>query len=351
MTYDAQLNNLRALLPGTQKILIALPVASNIDKLASGLALYLSLTQQGKDVSIVCQDDILVGLSHLFAIDKVQKTLVAGSSGDYILTLSGVASQNTVPSLEKLDYYVEGQDLNLVFKVLPGQSFNPTNIAPKPQTGGNFGLVFVIGATSLNDLGSVYTQNIQSFSGAHIVNIDTQSTNTNFGQTNIVDSSASSVSEMIASIMTSLGMPSQEDISTNLITGIFDATGNLTSPKVTADTYQIVATCLKNGGRRPGESVQSTVSAQPATSSQPLSFGNQPAATFDLSALMPADNSTQDSFTVPPVVNGGSSERLPNDAFSANTPSQEERPMGEGVVSEAEPDWLTPKIFKGSSIG
>lgn len=370
MIYDNQLQTLQAVLPSAGNVSILLPINSNIDRLASGLALYLSLKQQGKEVSIVCEDNILVGQAHLFGIDKIQKNLAINQGGDFILSLEGVAEQGVsggiVPSLEKLDYKVEGNNLNLVFKVVPGRSFQPTKITPHFQSGvaGSTNLIFVIGAISLKGLGSIYENNPQVIHSSHIVNIDNQQNNANFGQINIIDLSAASISEVVSSVMVGLGIQTQSDIATNLLTGIFDATLNLTSTTVSVGTYEIVAQLMKSGGQKPQAGgfnvsptgfVQSQPQSQPSVSltSQEASFPPLPGNSgpkFDLSALMPQSvpaqqsvAAVQDTFTVPPVVN--------NFSQIAPTPSQEERPYGEGVVSESEPDWLTPKIFKGTSIG
>jgi len=61
----------------------------------------------------------------------------------------------------------------------------------------------------------------------------------------------------------------------------------------------------------------------------------------------PVQQSTAiDQFIQPNVV------PAPNQSATANIPSAEERPIEEGVISETvEPEWLTPKIFKGSNLG
>lgn len=355
MDYNIQLTNLKNVLPQARNILIALPANCDIDKLASGLALYLSLSQAGKNVSIVCEDTIKVAQAHLFAIDRVAQTLPQSSSGDYILTLQGVAENGVVPSLEKLDYGVEGNNLNLVFKVLAGKTFQPQGMSSRYSSGG-FEVIFVLGSPNLANLGGVYQQNPQVFSTGHLINIDDNQANTNYGQTNIVEPNASSLSEMVTLTLNTLGLSLVEDIATNLLTGMFDVTANLTSPKAGADTYQAVSLALKAGGVKPG----TVASVQSPAQSVPKPFGDvqgKPAAqpvsvnpssstgpSFDLSALIPQS----EPFTVPPVVSNGQKEQAP---LSENTPSPEERPMAEGVVSEAEPDWLTPKVFKGTSIG
>lgn len=344
--YDSQLTELKTLLPTSKNILIALSANANIDTLASGLSLFLTLQGAGKQVSIACDDTVKVGQSHLFGVDHIQKNISSTEGGNLTLTLEGVAaSDNTIPALEKLDWYAENSNLNLVFHVLPGQTFQPSRIVPRYQ-GSGFNLIFVIGAVNLNALGNVYQQNTQVFSGTHIVNIDIQAANTSFGQTNILDTQASSVSEIVTSIIADLGFALEADPASNLLAGIFYVTSNLTDNKAVAETYMAVAQCLRVGGRKPGVVQDSTPS-------------------YDWTALMPKDTPSSSpnvqsilqsqpasDYTTPPVVSSASSPNPVDNSGDDSQPSPEERPAAEGVVSETvEPEWLTPKIFKGSSLG
>jgi len=329
--YDSQLTELKNLLPTAKNILIALPTGADIDKLAAGLALFLNLKQQGKEVTIASDDTITVSESHLFGVDHVQKTIPTTEGGNLTLTLEGVAaSDNSVPALEKLDWYAENSNLNLVFHVLSGQTFQPAKIVPRFQ-GSGFNLIFVVGSPNLNALGNIYSTNLPVFSGTHIVNIDTQSSNTSFGQTNVLDSQSSGVSEVMVNLAADLGLALDADTASNLLAGLFNATDNLTNAKATAETYMAVANCLRVGGRKP----------QPQTA---------PPA-YDLSVLMPK---SQPVSQIQPVDAGDhiTPVNVSPVPSGANQPSPEERPAEEGVISETvEPEWLTPKIFKGSSLG
>lgn len=364
MKYDSQLGELRNVLPTAKNILIAIPANADTDKLAAALSLFLILESLGKEVNVVSEDTIRVSQANLFGVDHIQKTLPTTDGGNLTITLEGVAaSDKTVPALEKLDWFAENNNLNLVFHVLPGQTFQPARIVPHYQ-GSGFNLIFVVGAVNLNALGALYSQNQDAFSGTHIVNIDTQVANTNFGQTNVIDSNASSLSEVMSNLIVDIGYNLDADSASNLLAGIFEATSNLTNPRANADTYMVVANCLRVGGRKPA--VTQPVVSQPI-SSQPT----QPS--YDWSALMPKDSpsapapapinvspmpqpvSSVADYALPPVVPTNSQpQSVTADAGddSQPAPSQEERPYEEGVISETvEPEWLTPKIFKGSSLG
>lgn len=348
MKYDSQLVELKNLFPTAKNILIALPAGADIDRMAAGLSLFLTLEALGKQVFVVCDDTIKVAQANLFGINHVQKSISQTEGGNMTLVLEGVASSDgTIPALEKLDWYAENNNLNLVFHVLAGQTFQPARIIPHYQ-GSGFNLIFVIGAVNLNALGNIYQQNQQVFSGTHIVDvdIDTQSANTGFGQTNIVDTNASSVSEVMTNLVADLGYSLDVDSASNLLVGIFDATGNLTDAKVSADTYMAVASCLRVGGRKP-----QVMGAKPLM--QPQAVPSQ-----DLSVLIPKEPQAQQvpEFAMPPVVNAPKTKSVidagDHEMSVQLQPSPEERPHEEGVISETpEPDWLTPKIFKGSSIG
>ncbi|MBU0999890.1 hypothetical protein KKE78_00640 [Patescibacteria group bacterium] len=349
MKYDTQITELKNLLPAAKNILIALPAGADIDKMAAGLSLFLTLEAAGKKVSIVSDDAILVGQSHFFGVDHIQKNFPSTDGGNLTLTLEGVAaSDNTVPALEKLDWYAENSNLNLVFHVLPGQTFQPAKIIPKYQ-GSSFNLVFTVGAVNLNALGNVYLRNQNAFSGTYIVNIDTQAANSSFGATNVLDTTVSSLCEMMINLISDLGFVLDADSASNLLTGIFDATKNLADGKATADTYMAVANCLRVGGKKPssGQALEN-MSQNIAAQAQPTYDWNTVSAAIGQKNVPQVQHVPQKTV---PQVTPFDSQFVPT-IDKQDVPSPEERPSGEGVISETiEPEWLTPKIFKGSSLG
>jgi hypothetical protein len=390
MKYEQQIADLKNTLSSAKNVLVVLPSQITHDKLAAGLALYLTLIASGKEVSIVTDDTPKVSHSNLYGVGQLSNSLPKTSGGNLTLTLEGVvASDGTVPALEKLDWYPEGANLNLVFHVLPGQTFQPARIIPN-MSGGSFNLIFSIGASSLNALGKIYEENSQVFSGVSVINIDNEASNTQFGAVNIVDSEVSSVSEMVAQVLLGLGLQMDQDTSSNLLAGVYAATNNLTS-NAKPETFSLVGTLVSLGGRLPqGEGGLPQGSApqaapqipqpqQPVSQpepqapvySQPVSEPViQPQAAPSFAPAPTAENwsanfaplnqvfgfpvqpetiqtpvSSSDNFTVPTIV---------NDPNQNQAPSAEERPMGEYVgssnpeiPSNPDPDWLTPKVYKG----
>ncbi len=389
--YDSQVNELKTGLTAGKKALIALPAQISVDKLASSLALILSLKSAGIGTEIVTEGTPLVAHTNLYGIGEVKNSLTSAGAGNFQITLENVVESNgQISSLEKLDWYPEGSNLNLVFHVLPGKTFQPTNVIQKfaGSSNGSFDFIFVIGASNLNELGSISQQNTQVFSSGQLINIDTNPQNTNFGKINIVDPNSSSTSEIIAQLIADLGLKMDEDIASNIVAGIYDATSNLTQ-NVKSDTFMVLGQAMQAGGKLP----QAGGVTQPVPSAQPLILQPEPVAApptsqpaqaapiapiqpeptssvvqnpflqnlppdqgFDLSKVFGAPinaGPAQETFVSPPVA-----PTTPVSNVGTNQQSQEERPTGEFAVSnspESEtnpaPDWLTPKIFKGGSLG
>ncbi len=353
MKYDAQIGEISNLLSQAQRILVVLPAQTSVDKLAAGLALTLSLQKYGKQVSVVTEDTLRVSHANLFGVGEVKNRLPANNSGNFVVTLEGVVDQSGKVPAENVDWYPEGQNLNLIFHVTPGQKFEPINVKTSYQDG-NFDLLFIAGAANLSDLGSIYLQNPDKFSGATIVNIDNNPNNALFGKVNVVDSASASISEMMMQIFSGLNIAIDADIASDIILGIFDATSNLTQ-NTTANSFLAVGSALQSGGRLPQGQAQPA--AQPQFVPQPVPLQAEPVTPaapqpapqnqgFDLSKV----------FQIPPVPQANPSK----ETAPENAPLQqrEETPSGEAVMSisgESEakptPDWLTPKIYKGGGAG
>jgi len=218
---------------------ILLPKNPSIDALAAATALYLALMKLGKNATLVCSSDIEE--VSLTGTDKIQKNInVAGDS----LVISFPYKDGAV---DKVDYNITGDKFNLIITPRPNhQKINPSQVQYS-YTGGKVDFFIVIDAADLNNLEELYTDNKNQFVGVEIVNIDRHLTNSNFGTINIVNKTASSISEIIFSLMQSLKIEIDKTIATNLYAGIVSATNNFSSYSVNADTLENAAKLLRLG--------------------------------------------------------------------------------------------------------
>lgn len=275
-------SSLKKTLAPAQSILVALPQKSNHDKVAAALSLFLSLKKMGRRSSVTCPDKMTVEFSSLVGVSEISQKI---DGKDLLVSFDYVEE-----SIEKVSYHIEGGKFNLVIQ--PKEGFPPlsTDRVDYSYSGGQADLVFIIGSPSLNNLGEIYQKNKALFEENKVVNLDNGADNTRFGKFNLVNERASSCSEIAGGLVFRLGLPVDVDIATNIFSGLERATGNFSSPRVGAGTFQIAASCLQAGARRQGgrppfrakkkeptglEPMPAEVSASRAPAT-PEKFGEQP---------------------------------------------------------------------------
>ncbi len=293
--YLTQLGDFPSKLASSKRILVALPGDFSVDSLASSLALALALQKVGKNVFVVSEGTPLVSHSNLYGIGDIKSAVPTSGEGNFIIKLDGVVDSsgqmNTVPSLEKLDWYPEGSALNLVFHVVPGQRFEPTKVDYAHETSG-FDIVFVVGAAALDNLGAIYMKNASAFSKATVVNIDTDSSNSQFGNVNVVDSQSSSIAEMMVSLIPNLGLAMDNDIASNIVAGLYNATANLTQ-KVNANTFAAVAAAMQAGGKLPEGGQSAEVAQEVAEITQSVQEAVNAETVVEPEVIQPQTNQIQ----------------------------------------------------------
>lgn len=261
LKYDHQLTEVKTRLPSANRVLIVLPQNLNTDNLAAGLALFLSLKNTGKKVDVVSTGTPVVSQSNLYGIGDVKTNVSKSGAGNFIVSLDGVVdttgTMQKVPALENVDWYPEGNKLNVVFHVVSGQRFEPTNISWGHEEAG-YDLTLVVGCQNLNELGDLFISNSQYFAQSQVINIDINPLNSYFGFSNVVDPQASSLSEIVAHILPSLTLNMDQDAASNIIAGIYSATNNLTY-KVNPDTFLAVSQAVQIGGSLPNTLSQISV--------------------------------------------------------------------------------------------
>jgi nanoRNase/pAp phosphatase (c-di-AMP/oligoRNAs hydrolase) len=155
----------------------------------------------------------------------------------------------------------------------------------------------------LGGLKKLYEVDKELYASKPIINIDRHANNAQYGQINLVDGQAASTSEIVARVLSNMGVKLTQDIAFNLLNGVYGATNNFQSPTVTASAFELAAVCIKAGGKR----------FQP---------------------------------------HGTKQEEAPVGESAATKPPVEEGKVEEKNIkpTEAPAEWLKPKIFKSSSL-
>lgn len=282
-----QLNALKAKIQEVNSVLITFAANPNQDSIAAALAFYLSLKNSGKKVVVAASQPVTVRDSHLVALDKV-KTDIGGNN--LVITLN-------VPEdrVDKVTSNTEGGHLNLIINPREGAEPVTEKDIVFGYSGAVADLIIVIGAADLKDVGTLAEKEVELFTKSTIANISNQVGS--FGAINITDPSSSN-SELVTALLKELALPMDVDIANNLMIGIEAGTDNLSSPNMTADTFEALAVLYRTGARR---QVKTIVPQQ---------------------AKIVADM---------PIVDNG--------PVIEETPTQ--------PVAEPQADWLKPKIYKG----
>lgn len=361
---------LKDLISKNQTVGIAVGKNPGIDEMAAALSLFFALKNDGKNVNIVCPTEPLVEHSRLVGIDKVQKDFEL-QGGD--MTVSFPYQEGEI---EKISYTLENGSLNIIVKAgQDGLSFNEKDVVFK-RSEGYPTLLFVIGTSRLSDLDGIY--DAQALKDTTVVNIDNKSDNQGYGDISIVTPNNSSISEKVTDLMLSMGLNIDIDIAQNLLTGIEKATNNFQSSRTSPLAFEMTGELIRKGAVRSADN--NLQSALPKTNKedfddfdeedlspvyrQPAQFprqpqpitsrvNRQPNAGADLQRLQSMQR--QQSQNMPPASQNLENRQSGQDLSAGRQDIDIERkdPSASSgqVRKDKKPpvDWLTPKIYKGST--
>ena len=234
-----QLQDIKNRLAAAQSILVTIPQNPTQDVVAASLALYLSIKQSGKNVGVVASSAPVVRDSHLVGLDKIT-TDVGGEN--LVITLD--VPENAI---DKVTSNTEGGHLNLIINPAKGVAPITAQNVKFGYSGAAADLVIVMGAADLKDVGALAEKENELFAQDRLVNLSNQVGS--FGAVNLTDPSSSN-SELVTALLKELSLPLDVDIANNLMQGIESATDGLSSPNMTADTFEALAILYRAGARR-----------------------------------------------------------------------------------------------------
>ncbi|HSA83809.1 MAG TPA: hypothetical protein VLF20_02900, partial [Patescibacteria group bacterium] len=209
---------------------------------------------------------------------------------------------------------------------------------------GSVDLLFVVGTPSLSDLGEFSSGD--KLNNAKIVNIDNKRHNQKFGDIVLVYPEATSVTEIIGDLILSLGLNIDQDAAQNMLSGLSFATNNFQDPQTSALAFEVASFAVKSGAKRDGvaraqaSTFMTSQQSQQFQQPQQQQFSNQQQTerqTFE--NLTPERPQTLQEVSLPQT----ESQRVQQ--IQQNL--QHEQRVAE--PKEAPVDWLSPKVYKGSS--
>lgn len=212
------------------------------DNVASALALKTWLEGRGKNVDVVAEKppaatsfSFLPGYSLIsHDLDNVRRFIIS-------LNLNNAA-------VDQVEYRLEKNSLDFIVSPKDG-FFTPADISSR-SSGFRYTLIFVLGTADLESLGAIYDRDTEFFFKTPIINIDHNPANENFGQVNLVNVKAVSVTEILYDLMINAKMMINEDLATCLLTGLITETKSFKTANITPHALTIASKLVTYGGRR-----------------------------------------------------------------------------------------------------
>lgn len=384
------LQNLKNAIDNNEQIAVLVGKNPTLDQMAAGLSFFLTLTNAKKKVTMLSASEATVEVGSLVGIDKL-KTTYSSQEGDLIVTFPYKDGE-----IEKVSYNEDEENHLLNIVVTAGEnglSFSDQDVIFS-RGSGKLNLLITVGTAHLDDVYSVITPD--SLTDATIINVDNADVNERYGEINLVSSRFSSLSEQVADLLLTLGYDPEmdEDICQNLMSGIVSGTSNFQNPNTSYLAFEIASILMKKGAKR----VQ-PFSANPQVANEFMSFmqqGNQqkqntPSGNQGQGQQnqrrdqqqnrgqnqsqnrrpqqqnQPKPNQNQPRQQNNPQSNQGQNQQFqqpqgakapvaPMDDFLGDlsqtkqeVPQPEEQPQPAQQGSTPPADWLTPKVYKGST--
>jgi len=294
-------NTLKSVIDQSKSILILLPTRPYFDQVATGLSLYLAVRGE-KEVAVVSNSPMTVEFNRLVGVNKVTQDL---GNKNLIISFSNYEANN----IEKVSYDLDNGEFRLTIIPKQGASAPQKDQIEITHSGVSADTIILVGGTNESHFPALSSKELAN---ARIVHVGSRTLTLPAGR-NIISlaKSASSASEVCASLLKESGYKIDSDIATNLIMGIEEGSNKFSSNEVVAETFQVFAELMKAGGRR-----MTNVRTQKAYP-PPEAIPQKPAARQLVQKV------------IKPV---------------------REKPQVETKREDAPKDWLEPKIFKGTNI-
>lgn len=339
---------LKDMVKNAKSIYVVLGANPNYDAVAAALSLYLSFQQAGKYVQISCATPMRVEFSYLVGVDQIKEKL-----GSKNLVISFNYSEESV---EKVTYAIDEATKRFNLVIAPRTGGKPLDPATVDYTlaGAEADLVFLVGVSQLEDLGALYTAEQYFFDSSYTISLTTYQSQP-FARMTLDTTGQTCLAEGVGVLLTQVEFEPKDDIATNLLSSIEQATNRFQSLGVGPDTFELIAKLMRNGARRSatnpalgGTVQQGVVVPTPTISPQ---FQAVPASTSTFAEAMKAKSAGQQ-----PVMQAQQSVVQPPQQPPSQQIIQLERTdqisSSNGAYQPTQPppqEWTQPKIFTGAT--
>jgi hypothetical protein len=245
MTNNPDYSALGQIFPDAKSIVCFVHPQATYDAVAAATSLCLAIRETGKSCEVLCEEPMRVEYNYLVGIDKIKETI-----GNRDLVISFDYNEDQV---DKVSYNInEGNNrFELIISPKVGtQALDPDSIS-FTQSGLSADLIFLFGYHSFSELGELYEKEKYAIEQAYSVAF-TQNKVTPFAKMHqTMREENFSYSEMVYFLIRQLQIAQvNDDLATNILSGIEYATDRFMHPEIPARIFETVAALMRSGGRR-----------------------------------------------------------------------------------------------------
>lgn len=238
MLISSYSDQIKELLLGSQKVLIATKKNPDLDVLTAGFVLERNLRRLDKKTTLLIEEFNVEALPSYFDGFDVQTKLPPKS------LIVSINLQNS--PIEKVNYQTIDGRLDLI--ITPKSGDISAEAIEFKESDLDFDLVFVLGAKNLDETGSITAEHSEALAKKPLVNFDINHDNSLFGKLNLIDEESVGLSSAIFIFGKSLGFNYDKIEATALYFALVDKTVGF-SQNVSVSVFREAADLLELGAK------------------------------------------------------------------------------------------------------
>lgn len=237
-----EITQIKKVLEESNDILIALSEDPSYDAIASGLALHSLCNKLNKKAEIVVNN-----FNPSKNIDFLQNLNLVSQKLENLKNFT-ISLDTTGTEIENLDYFIKNNEIKIF--ITPKKGEIKKNNIKLDTIKFKHDLIITLDTENLENLGSLYEENLDFFYETSIINIDHKANNGRFGQINLIDLSSVAISEIIYKLFEDEKHLIDEDIATSFLTGIISKTKSFRTENITPRVLEIAGNLVSMGAKR-----------------------------------------------------------------------------------------------------
>jgi hypothetical protein len=284
-------STIKNLVDTAKSVIVILPPDPGKDLVVAATSLHLAFKESGKTSQIGCGSEVHVD-PQIAGVSEIADTI-----GSRNLVISFDYQED---DLEKVDYDVRDDGkFYLLVKPKAGAPVPDVHTVKYSYSGATADLVITLGINSLEELGKIYADEKKFLDSSPIISFNNSLRPVAF-TSHVYHKALNSFSELVTVFFEEFNLSVNPAISQNLLANIYESTANLTTGRLTTDTFSAIAFLMRSGAQLPvKQSVRTPHFSQPPFFEPPETTETPPLAPVDDAIPLPEEENLPAEQTAP----------------------------------------------------